>query len=95
MSSAKTTADHDQIRNWVEKRRGHPALVSATEGGEEGGGLLRIDYDEAGGNDDIRLSRIGWEDFFRIFDKNNLAFLYDPDGDSRFSKFVEKEAANH
>lgn len=92
MSSGKTTTNHDQIRKWVEKRGGHPAVVSATEN-KGGGGLLRIDYDEPGGNDDNRLHRVTWDEFFRIFDGNDIAFLYDPEGDSRFSKFVSKERA--
>jgi hypothetical protein len=29
-----------------------------------------------------------------IFDQNDIAFLYDPEGDSRFSKFVAKESAS-
>jgi hypothetical protein len=91
MSSAKTTTDHEEIRKWVEKRGGHPAVVSATESG--GGGLLRIDYDEPGGNDDDRLHRVTWNEFFRIFDENDLAFLHDAEGESRFSKFVAKESA--
>ncbi len=94
MSSAKTTTNHDQIRKWVEKRGGHPAVVSATENNSQPGGLLRIDYDEPGGNDDTRLNRISWDDFFKIFDKNGIAFLYDPASDSRFSKFVQKESAS-
>ena len=94
MSSAKTTTDHDEIRDWVEKRGGHPAVVSTTEDNGRPGGLLRIDYDEPGGNDDADLRRIGWDEFFQIFDSNDIAFLYDPDGDSRFSKFVEKESAS-
>jgi hypothetical protein len=94
MSSAKTTTNHDEIRKWVEKRNGHPAVVAATESGDGGGGLLRIDYDEPGGNDDDRLHRISWNEFFETFDKNDLAFLYDPEGDSRFSKFVAKESAD-
>jgi hypothetical protein len=93
MSSAKTTTNHDEIRKWVEKRGGHPAVVSATEN-KGGGGLLRIDYDEAGGNDDDRLHRITWNEFFQIFDRNGIAFLYDPEGESRFSKFVQKESAD-
>jgi hypothetical protein len=92
MSSGKTTTNHDEIRKWVEKRGGHPAVVSATEN-KGGGGLLRIDYDEPGGNDDNRLHRVTWDEFFRIFDDNDIAFLYDPEGDSRFSKFVSKERA--
>jgi hypothetical protein len=94
MSSAKTTTNHDEIRKWVEKRGGHPAVVSATENKGGGGGLLRIDYDEPGGNDDDRLHRITWNEFFQIFDRNGIAFLYDPDSDSRFSKFVQKEPAS-
>ena len=94
MSSAKTTTNHEEIRKWVEKRGGHPAVVSATENNDRAGGLLRIDYDEPGGNNDDRLHRITWNEFFDIFDKNGIAFLYDPDGDSRFSKFVQKESAS-
>ena len=95
MSSAKTTTSHEQIRKWVEQRGGHPAVVSATESkGGRDGGLLRIDYDEPGGNDDDRLHRITWDEFFRIFDESGIAFLYDPEGDSRFSKFVQKESAD-
>ena len=93
MSSAKTTTSHDEIRKWVEKRGGHPAVVSASEDKGGGGGLLRIDYDEPGGNDDNRLHRVTWDEFFKIFDQNDIAFLYDPEGDSRFSKFVSKEHA--
>lgn len=95
MSSAKTTTNHDEIRKWVEKRGGHPAVVAATENGRDsGGGLLRIDYDEPGGNDDDRLHRITWNEFFEIFDRNDLAFLHDSEGESRFSKFVQKESAD-
>jgi hypothetical protein len=93
MSSANTTTNHDEIRKWVEKRGGHPAVVKATENKGQPGGLLRIDYDEPGSNDDSRLHRISWEEFFKSFDNNDLAFLYDPDSDSRFSKFVQKESA--
>ena len=94
MSSAKTTTNHDEIRKWAEKRGGHPAVVSATESEGGSSGLLRIDYDEPGGNDDDRLHRITWNEFFQIFDRNGIAFLYDPDSDSRFSKFVQKESAS-
>lgn len=93
MSSAKTTTSHEEIRKWVEKRGGHPAVVASTENNDRPGGLLRIDYDEPGGNDDSRLQRISWDEFFKIFDKNDIAFLHDPDSDSRFSKFVQKESA--
>ena len=87
---SKTTTDHDEIRNWVEERDGHPAIVKGTEKG--GSALLRIDYPGFSGED--RLEEITWDEFFDIFDENNLAFLHQDqtaDGElSRFSKFVER-----
>jgi hypothetical protein len=88
MSSAQSTTNHDTIRKWVEKHGGHPAVVRTGSTG----GVLRIDFDEPGGNDDTRLERIGWDEFFRIFDDSAIAFLHG-EGESRFNKFVEKESA--
>ncbi|HVR38601.1 MAG TPA: hypothetical protein VMU84_05860 [Thermoanaerobaculia bacterium] len=51
-------------------------------------GLLRIDYPGYSGED--TLEEISWEEFFRKFDKEKLAFLYDDDKKSRFSKFVNR-----
>jgi hypothetical protein len=92
MASATTTTDHDEIRQWVEQRGGHPAVVSDTERNGREGGVLRIDFDDPGGDDDSRLHRIKWDEFFDIFDDNDLAFLRS-EGDSRFNKFVAKEGA--
>ncbi len=84
MTQSKTTRDHDTIREWAEARQGHPAKVDT--GGE--GGILRIDFNEPEKN----LTEISWEEFFQIFDDNNLEFLYQEetaDGEtSRFNKFV-------
>lgn len=94
MSSATTTTDHDEIRQWVEDRGGHPAIVADTDDNGREGGLLRIDFDDPGGDDDDRLERIEWDRFFEIFDDNDLAFLRS-EGDSRFNKFVAKESADN
>jgi len=87
-SEAKVTTDHDEIREWVEERGGHPAKVKGTE-------LLRIDYPGFSGED--RLEEITWETFFKAFEENNLAFLYQDetkDGkQSRFSKLVDRDKA--
>lgn len=85
-----TTTDHEEIRNWVEERGGHPAVVKGTEKG--GSALLRIDYPGFSGDD--KLTEITWDEFFEIFDENKLAFLYQEktaDGElSRFSKLVNR-----
>ena len=88
MSSARTTTSHETIRKWVDQHGGHPAIVRT---GSKGG-VLRIDFDEPGGNDDTRLERIGCDEFFRVFDDSDVTFLHG-EGDSRFNKFVAKENA--
>lgn len=93
MSSATATTDHDEIRKWVEDRQGHPAIVADTENNGRSGGILRIDFDDPGGENDPGLHRIKWEEFFEVFDNNDLAFLRS-DGDSRFNKFVARENAD-
>src|SRR4051794_40277832 len=90
MASAKTTTDHDEIRQWVEARGGYPAHVTRTESGDDPG-VLRIDYPGYSGQD--TLGRIEWDQFFEWFDRDKLAFLYQDEGDSRFSKFVSRDAA--
>ncbi|EJC84033.1 hypothetical protein Rleg4DRAFT_6199 [Rhizobium leguminosarum bv. trifolii WSM2297] len=87
MSSSETTTDHKVIQKWAEKRDGKPAVIRA---GGKGGGVLRIDF----GEKEEEFDEIGWDEFFKIFDDNKLAFLYQDktkDGKtSRFNKFVER-----
>ena len=87
MPSAKATTDHDTIRKWVEQRGGHPAHVKRTGRSRNDAGLLRIDYPGFSGEE--TLEEIEWDDFFKAFDKNKLAFLYQG-GRSRFSKLVDR-----
>lgn len=87
MTEAQTTTDHEAIRRWAEAREGHPAKVAT--GGR--GGILRIDF----GAPEETLEEISWEEFFEVFDANDLAFLYQDKtsdgGTSRFNKFIERQ----
>ena len=76
---AERTRNHDEIRRWAEQRGGHPAYVEGTE-------ILRIDFDDAEADD--RLQRTDWDEFFQTFDDRGLDFLYEPDAENRFNKFV-------
>ena len=90
MSSSETTTDHDTIREWIEKRGGVPTVVKGTEG-EDGEGILRVDF----GKRDDKLEEIPWEEFFQVFEDRGLAFLYQEEtkdgSESRFFKFVKRE----
>lgn len=83
MSSARTTTNHDEIRKWAEARDGVPSRVR----GRGDGGILRIDF----GEPEDSLEKISWDEFFRIFDENDLAFLYQDEKNSRFNKFVDRK----
>lgn len=86
MAKAQQTTDHQKIREWIEARKGRPSTVA----GNGKSGILRIDFREK----DEDLTEVEWEDFFRIFEESNLAFLYQEEtasGEkSRFNKFIER-----
>lgn len=93
MSEAKVTTDHTDIRKWAEQRAGRPATVKATSSDGDAG-ILRLDFDPR----DEGLKEVSWEQFFRKFDDEKLAFLSkDKTADgktSRFHKFVDRESAS-
>src|SRR4051794_6806116 len=90
-SESHTTTDHDEIRAWVEKHEGSPAVVRGTES-DEGRGVLRIDFPGGAGED--RLEHVDWEEWFSAFEDNDLAFLYQEHKasgeDSTFFKLVRR-----
>jgi hypothetical protein len=85
--SARTTTDHETIRRWVEARGGRPARVKGT-GGPGDPGLLRIDF--PGFSGEHTLEEISWDEWFKGFDANKLAFLYEDQPDSRFNKLISR-----
>ena len=88
MAQARATIDHDTIRSWVEARGGCPAHVRGTGEGDDPG-LLRIDYPGFSGQQ--TLEEISWDEFFEAFEENELAFLYQDEENSRFSKLVSRK----
>src|SRR5437868_7800683 len=93
-TSSKVTTDHEEIRQWAEKRGGKPAAVAATESGDDPG-ILRIDFPGYSGAGS--LEEISWDDWFRKFDESNLAFLYQESTAggqaSNFNKLISRETA--
>jgi hypothetical protein len=89
-SQTKITTDHDEIRRWVKEHGGRPAIVRDTK--SDDGSVLRIDFPGGAGEDE--LESVSWDDWFDIFDRNQLAFLYQDrkadGGDSTFFKLVHR-----
>jgi hypothetical protein len=90
-TNAKTTMDHETIRDWSEQRGGAPAIVNGSEQADSN--ILRIAFPE--NREDKNLKKITWEEFFDAFDDTGLVFLYQEktkDGkESRFNKFVSHD----
>lgn len=91
----KRTQNHATIRQWAEKRGGHPAVVKDTEDTGKGAGVLRIDFEGKGEKKEPSLQEISWDKFFQTFDKKDLTFLYQDKtadgGTSRFFKLVSSD----
>ena len=91
-SDSKTTTNHSTIKKWAEARNGKPSVVESTTDSGKGGGLLRINFP---GYAEDNLKDISWEEFFRIFDENDLQFLYQEEtkdgSESKFFKLVNKD----
>ncbi|KKS98127.1 MAG: hypothetical protein UV73_C0003G0069 [Candidatus Gottesmanbacteria bacterium GW2011_GWA2_43_14] len=79
LNALKKTTDHQFIITWVEKVRGRPQKIEDPYASDKTG--LRIDF--PGKDDEIYLSdakkgqNIDWNEFFRIFEDQQLAFLYE------------------
>jgi hypothetical protein len=94
MDKAKTTTDHEHIKRWVEERGGHPARVKGTDV-KGSSGVLLIDYPGYSGTQ--TLEAINWDEFFKAFEENQLAFLYEDEkkagSQSRLSKLINRDSA--
>ena len=92
-SKSKVTTDHDEIRRWVEERGGRPAVVKSTRGKGDEQGILHIDF--PGFTGEGALEPTSWEEFFKQFDHEGLAFVYQEatasGQKSNFNKIVKSE----
>jgi hypothetical protein len=78
----KLTADHAEIRRWVDEHGGHPGLVETGDGRER----LTVGFDGT-------CRPVSWDEFFERFDRESLAFAYDPDangGGTASAKLVSR-----
>ncbi len=75
MALAKTTQDHEEIRQWAEARGGKPAVVAATESKDQTG-IIRLMFPNAPNHNDDALEEIAWDEWFEKFDESGLQLTY-------------------
>ncbi len=80
MAQTKVTTNHGEIIRWVQKHKGKPQIAVDPQAGSDLP-IIRIDFPGAGvdnflGSDEITRN-LSWEEFFRFFDEERLAFIYE------------------
>lgn len=91
--ASQSTTDHGTIRRWAESRGARPTRVRGTGDGDPG--ILRLDFPGYTGKES--LEEIPWEDWFRKFDDQQLALIYQETTESgersNFNKLVRWDSA--
>lgn len=84
------TTDHETIRKWAEARNGKPAVVSRDKEKTE---MLRLNFP---GYAEENLEEIDWDEWFDIFEDNDLALIYQEETkegeSSNFNKLVNRNS---
>jgi hypothetical protein len=89
---SRTTTDHNTIQEWAEARDAKPACVKGTGGKDIG--VLRLMFPGYSAEKSQSLREISWNEFFKKFDENKLAFIYQEKTSSgvrsNFNKFIKR-----
>jgi hypothetical protein len=93
MPGTRALTEHEEIRQWAERRRAKPTCVQGT--GDRGDvGMIRLDFPGYSGGDS--LQEISWDEWFEQFDGSGLALLVQEttaDGtQSNFNKLVRRDS---
>ncbi|CAN5381720.1 hypothetical protein BH23BAC2_BH23BAC2_05820 [soil metagenome] len=83
---SETTA-HKTIKKWAEERDGKPALLKDNNESGRAGDLLKVVFP---GEEMEDLDLLSWEQFFVIFEENNLKFLYIDEEDKEFYRLATR-----
>jgi hypothetical protein len=97
MAETVTLTNHEAIRDWAAARMGFPAIVDVSPAGGTQP-MLRLVFDQAAYQDQDRAERaqnaggyelVEWDEWFRLFDKLQLALVVGADVPGRRDSFHE------
>jgi hypothetical protein len=93
-SKERVLTDHEEILQWAEERDAKPARVRGT-GGNGDVGIIRLMFPDYSESHDESLEEISWDDWFKEFDRRNLALIVQEETatgkKSNFNKLVSRE----
>lgn len=76
----RSTVNHTKIKQWAESLNGKPQIIDDPQAKQDTPGL-RINFPDKSNDLYLSASKHGrdttWEDFFKIFEQEQLAFLYE------------------
>lgn len=81
------TVEPNKIRDWAEQRNGKPALLKQKDDTGRAGEMLKIVFP---GDENKDLDLISWEQFFIIFEENNLKFLFIDEDEKQFYRMANR-----
>jgi hypothetical protein len=90
---AHATTDHEKIRQWIQQHGGAPAKVSdAAAGNRQPTEMLFVDFTGSGEGPPY-LEHVSWDEWFALFDDNDLAFRLPDKDDSIAYQMVPRSAS--
>jgi DUF2934 family protein len=93
---AIATQDHDVIRQWAQRHQAEPATEIETDSGpatlkvSDGGAVVRFNFPAA-----ARFRPILWEEWFEIFDRRRLMFVYEEETADRAYELSRARGGGH
>jgi hypothetical protein len=93
------TIEHDKIKQWISKNKGKPEVIDDPSANGDMVGI-RVEFPQAVDNylKKEEIQETTWEQFFAIFEEQQLAFEYDSEvssvDPSLSYRFLKREAMN-
>jgi len=81
------TIEKQTIRDWAQQRNGKPALLKHKNDTGRAGEMLKIVFP---GDETKDMDLISWEQFFIIFEENNLKFLFIDEEEKQFYRMANR-----
>ena len=77
------TKDHKEIKQWIESNNGLPARLAYQSTGEIKDPIV-VHFPDEDQDGETSYQRLGYDEFFSIFDHYDYTFQYEKDGENNY-----------